>query len=146
MKALSTILGTVILIALVVVVYAIVSTFSTQLIKDETSATSQRTQDTVQCTFSHVTIQDVYIDRLEDVARVYVMNQGQTDEEILAATVVNRDGERRDAQGVPRALGESNITSIEVDITDFITACDQFSYAEIVTSCATITSDDAPVC
>ncbi len=146
MKGLSTILSTVILLALVITIYAIVSTYSTSLVKEQGAATANRTGEAVRCSFSNIDINAVYIDRIEHKARIHIRNAGQTDESIDAVIIYNKEGDTLSAQGVPLLLLRNDIKSVELNITDFIQTCDQFDRAIVTTTCADAEYDKEPAC
>lgn len=146
MKGLSTILSTVILVAIVITVYALLTTFSTTLFKDQGSQIADRTSEAVDCSFSHIEIKDVYIDRFGKAVRVQVQNTGNIDERLTNAVLVNNDSESMESLNVPLIIERSNIRSIEFNTTGFIEDCDEFQRITITTSCRDVEYSESAIC
>ena len=146
MKALSTILSTVILVVIVITLYALLSTFSTTLFKEQGAQVSIRTDEAIKCSFSNIIIRDVYIDRIGKAVRVNVQNMGQTDEYIANLVLYNNNGEQIYAEGLPVLIARSNLINIEINTTGFIETCGDYGRVALTTSCADVEYNKQPVC
>jgi hypothetical protein len=146
MKALSTILSTVILVVIVITIYAILTTFSTTLFKEQQVVTTNRTNEAVKCSFSNVVIKDVYIDMIGNIARIHIQNEGQTDESIDSVFIYNKNGENIHADGMPVSIRKNDIKTIEISVTGFIGDCDDFDKVTATTTCSETEFLDMPSC
>lgn len=144
MKGVSTIIATVLVLAITVLISIIVSTSLTTITKEQASTVGIRTTQVVNCTSSDVSIEAVYLDTATNVGRVTVRNSGQINENIISAKMYNKTGiEAVNLTSFPVALSKGSLTTINFNITTNIT-CTSFSQVIISTECITDIYDSTP--
>lgn len=144
MKGVSTIIATVLLLAITVLISIIVSTSLTTLTKEQASTVGTRTTQAVNCTSSDVSVEAVYLDTAPNIGRVTVRNAGQINENIISARMYNKTGvEAANLTQFPVPISKGSLTTINFNITGNVT-CASFSQVIISTECVTDVFDSTP--
>ena len=144
MKGVSTIIATVLLLAITVLISLIVSTSLTQLTKEQASTVSTKTTQAVNCTSSDISVEAVYIDNAVNISRVTVRNSGQINENIVSAKMFNKTGnEAASTNTYPIALSKGSLTTLNFNTTGNVT-CTSFSQVLVSTECITTAFTSTP--
>lgn len=145
MKGVSTIIATVLLLAITVLISLIVSTSLTQLTKEQASTVATKTSQAVNCTSSDLNIETVYISPSPiSEGRVTIRNSGQINENIVSAKMFNKTGiEAAAITSFPIALAKGSLTTVVFNTTTNVT-CSSFSQVVVSTECITERFDSTP--
>ena len=147
MKAISPLIGGVLIIALTVTVFGILGGWIPDLIKSTTTGVGNKSSEAIECTSADITIEDVYIDLTDNITRVSVRNSGFTTDEIISSQLFNNKGqESTNLTAFPINFPQGTIKSIEFNITNRITACVNFSQVIVSTRCKSTTFSGTPKC
>ncbi|MBI4018109.1 MAG: hypothetical protein HY368_00700 [Candidatus Aenigmarchaeota archaeon] len=149
MKGVSTIIATVLLLAITVLISLVVSTSFTQITKEQTSTVSTRTTQAVNCTSSDINVEAVYLDTgPSNQSRVTVRNSGQINENIVAAKMYNKTGiEAASITTYPAAIAKGSLTTLLFNISGsggLNVTCSSFSQVIVSTECVTEVFDSTP--
>ena len=143
----SPLVATVLLIAIVVLVAAILMSWSTTLTKESQASISNRSAGVVGCTGAVIEIDSVYLDFSSNISRVYVRNAGQTNDVIKSVTMTNAKGESApmiNSSLLPISIPRAETKAIELNMSGKIQACANFSRVIVTSDCLSDTYTKAP--
>jgi len=145
MKGISTLIASVLLIAVTLLISLIVTTSFTTLAKTQASTIQTRTTEAVNCTSSNINIEDVFLDTASvQTGRVTVRNAGQIRENIVRGTMLNDTGSTAAAfETYPISISRGALTTLTFNITGNIT-CANFNRVIVTTECNVETFDRNP--
>lgn len=145
MRGISTLLTSVLLIAITVAVATMVSGWYATVTQRTQASASNNTIASIDCTSAGISITDVYIDTATNRSRVSVKNTGYIDDRVVSANVYNTFGqELPNLTQLPIDLAMGGSASIEFNMTGKIGACGNFSKAIVSTLCVSKVFDSAP--
>lgn len=143
MKGLNTLLAAILLIAIVVVVSTLIMNWITELTINQGRAIENKT---AECTDSDFIIQDVYIDTTTNTSRISVRNMFGVDQ-LESAVVYNTKGEAStNLTQFPIRIEQGDIVTIELNITNIIANCTDFSTALVSSKCTATSFTTTPKC
>ena len=150
MKGVSTLIASVLLIAVTLLVSLIVSTSFTNLAKTQASTIQTRTTEAVNCTSSDVSIDSVFVDTSSrNITRVLVRNSGLIQENIVSAQIANKTGVTGSVvTSLPLAIARGDVVSIVFNISGSGAAqnitCASFDQVTVATECTIVKYSRTP--
>jgi len=150
MKGISTLIASVLLIAVTLLISLIVTTSFTTLAKTQASTIQTRTTEAVNCTSSDISIDSVFIDTgSRNTSRVLVRNSGLIQENIVSGQMLNKTGVTAAViSSLPLAIARGDVVSVLFNIsgtgaTGNIT-CANFDRVILTTECTIVTYSRTP--
>jgi flagellin-like protein len=133
MKGLSPLLASVLLIAIVIIIGSFMLDWTVAV---HTTTNEDVKNKTGQCTSVAIAIDKVYLNINDGTARVVVRNAGFDDDTIRTISITNNKG----IQGInltelPISIPKGEQKNVEVNLTDVITHCSNFSRVFVTTDC-----------
>ena len=139
---------------MVIVISTIILSWASALVKTQQSTIENKTMSGVECATADVNIESVFLDFTTNVSRVIIRNSGQADYSIISTSLVNNVGDScpyLNSTNLTSAsiwLTKGSITTVKFNMSGFINACVNFSYALVSTNCAAISDKftGSPTC
>jgi hypothetical protein len=145
MKAVTDYVAVTLLVAITVAIATLFVGWSITLTQTQTQTVGNKTKAAVDCTNAKITIDDVYIDLAANKTRISVRNSGLLGESVVSAIAISANGNvSSNLTAFPIALSKGDSVSIELNTSDRITACGNFSKAIVTTQCASVEFDGTP--
>ena len=142
MKGVSTLIASVLLIAITLLISLIISTSFTSIAKSQTNEISARITEAVNCTSSDMSIEDIFLDG--GTGRVLVRNSGQISENLVRGLMLNSTGVGAAAfETYPISIVKGSIVTLTFNITGNIT-CSNFNRVTVTSQCTVATFDKKP--
>ena len=147
MKGMSPLIGSVLVIAITVTIFAILGGWIPDFIKSTQTSVGNTSSEAIDCTSSDITITSVYIDFETNISRVSARNSGFTEDKIVSAQLFNNKGEECiNLTALPITFPQGSLKSIEFNVSGKISACVNFSKIEISTLCRSTEFTGTPTC
>lgn len=145
MKGLSPLIAAVLLLAIAFSVAAIISPWALRLVESDTTDLSNKSSTITGCNV--VNVDNVYLDFVDDIGRVYVVSRG--DAVITSAGITTTKGVSmplKDPSVLPITMSTGNRKLLEFNLTVNLTTCTNFSKVSVVTACMTDEETKADNC
>ncbi|MBI2076733.1 MAG: hypothetical protein HYT72_05800 [Candidatus Aenigmarchaeota archaeon] len=136
-KGINVLLSGVLLVAIVALLAVVILNWVTTLTKKEQATITNKT---ISCTGADVSIHSIFVDVGSNTSRISVRNSGFSDDAIVSATILNKQGDPApNLTAFPINFPDGSIATISFNISGKMTSCSNFSRAIVSTQC---TSDD----
>ena len=148
MKGISTLIASVIVIAITIIVGGLFMNWATDILKSQQATASNKTEECRPG--SDTSIEEVFIDISSNTSRVVIRNSGTDDQQVVGANMYNKRGQLMENRTVfPLTVVRGAISNLEFRLNNTvgnITACADFGKVIVTTRCTSTERDKFVKC